>query len=110
MSIRVLERVVQTDDGEGAVGVRRDLFGTGLTVTWFCGDKRTFTPGDIESLIRCVEALAPFPDVWLQASDSASRTFYMQLKDNELHANTEPAARSGINWEELKKVLAKAIK
>lgn len=113
MTIRVLERGVQNADGEDLVGVRRDLFGTDLTVTWLCGDKRKFTQADIVSLTQCVEALAPYDDVWLQSADAEGRDFYLQLSADELHADNQPGGvrqRRGVNWIELKKVLAKAVK
>lgn len=110
MSIRVVERAVITED-DRRVGIRRELFGTNVTVKWFCGDARTFTPAEIESIVRCLDVLGEYPDVWFAHEDSRGGQFVARVHDGMLHASVRPEEDgAGIDWVEMKKALAKAVK
>lgn len=111
MSIRVVERAIITGDESGQVGVRRELFGTNVTVKWFCGDSRTFTPAEIKSIVRCLDVLGEYPDVWFAHTDSRGERFVARIHDGMLHASVLPEGDgAGIDWVEMKKALAKAVK
>lgn len=111
MSIRVVERAVEAVDGGGQVGVRTELFGNDVIVKWFCGDTRTFTPDEIDNVVRCLDVMESFPDVWFQHQDSRSRVFFARIVDGSLYADTSPGGDGErIDWKEMKKVLAKAVK
>lgn len=112
MSIRVVERGIAPDDGgHGEVGVRSQTIGRDVIVRWFCGDKRTFEPDDVRTIVACLDVISDFPEMWLQATDIQGRDVYLIVVDEKLYANTEPAKPdAGIDWQEMKKVLGKAIK
>lgn len=111
MSIRIVERAIAADDDSGQVGVRTEFFGHDVIVRWFCGDTRTFTPAEVEHTVRCLDVLEEFPDVWFDHCDSRGVRFVARVVDGNLYANTGPSGDTVcIDWQEMKTVLAKAVK
>jgi hypothetical protein len=95
-------------DGEVLVG--RDRSGT-VTVTWLCGDQRTFTAEGLADAIRFVEKARSHEDVWVSLRDSRGRDFYARVDgDGELLANTAPSDGNSVPWADLKKALKKMAK
>lgn len=103
---RCIERVIDVD-GDQSIGVRAEDYG--VTVTWFCGDKRRFSEDDLHQIIEDLELLSEFPDVWLDARDSDGSRFMAQVIDGELYANDHAAQGSCVPWKELKKTARKMI-
>lgn len=108
MSPVVTRQLAVEVEGGRSVGVARDH--ERVVVSWFCGDRRSFTGDDLREAVRNVERLIAHPDVWVELSDSNGQTFYATVVDEELFANTAPAGGESIPWGELKTALKRMVK
>jgi hypothetical protein len=100
--------VEDVDGREVMVGRGRD---DRVTVTWFCGDQRTFTVEGLADAIRFVERARAHDDVWVSLRDSRSREFFAKIdEDGQLRANTTPTGGNSVPWADLKKALKKMAK
>jgi hypothetical protein len=109
----VATRQVAVTDGEldrGEVLVGRDRYGT-VTVTWLCGDQRSFTADGLAEAMRSVERVRAHDDVWVLLHDSRGRSFYARIdEDGALLANTVASDGNSVPWADLKKALKKMAK
>lgn len=107
---RVVERAV--DAGEhGEVGIRVARAGD-ITISWMCGDIRTFTAEDLTGIIDDVDLLSQYPDVWFVTTDRDGRNVAARVVDGKLYADTAPHESEGgryVPWAPLRKAMRKAI-
>lgn len=100
----VIERgVPSATDATRVVGVREGA-GT-VTVSWFCGESRTFSAQSLLDMVGHLDALSAFDDVWLHAQDAYGYAFYARVVDGELYANTSARERDGVPWRDMRKTL-----
>lgn len=108
----ITERAISAEgDDEGDVRVRRAFFKDKVTVTWFCGDTRTFTAEDLQTVIENLELFEGHPDVWVEDVDSHGHSFVARLADGQVIADSTPHEDTtrGIPWADLKAALEKAL-
>lgn len=108
LGTRVIERAVAADDG-GEVGVRRA--NGNVTIKWFCGATRTFTPDDLRNAIAHVELLSEYPDVVVELADSYGSRLWARIDGDALRAHETANLTDGVRtipWATLKKAMKKA--
>jgi hypothetical protein len=109
MSIRIVERAVDSPDGR-TVGVRRAIFSSEIIVKWLCGDKREFSAQDLQDTIDYLDLLKEYPGVWLAHQDSSGHRFMARIVDGMLEADTTAFGDgASVSWDDLKTALHKAM-
>lgn len=120
MSVTVTERSIDNVANPGYGGdVRvRTNSDSSVTVTWFCGDTRTFNQDDIPTVLTALGTLVDHSDVVLSGNDYRGLKYFVRVVDGVLFADTVGTslasldttdASRGIRAKDLRRALRKAV-
>jgi hypothetical protein len=105
MAVKTTAWTVTEGDGkDGGVQLRESTTGI-VELTWFCGDVRRFGVEDLEQSVDLVNAMEPYPDVWLKLRDSDGNKLAVRLQEGRIFADVEDSQElppRSVEWSELK--------
>lgn len=107
MTVLVRERAAVGEDGHEIRFKRADR-GASIVVSlsWTCGESRSFTPDDLANVVFLLGAL---DGEWLEHQDGRGRRFAARVVGGQLFAAERVgAAAYAIPWDSVKKAIKKA--
>lgn len=107
MTVFVREIGVESDAGDVLVS-RAD---EGLVkVTFPCGESRTLSYENAQTIITALNALRDHPDVWLTFKDEYGETFAAQIESGDLVVGDAPVTGSArVPWRDLRKGVRRIV-